>query len=120
MFTKTFFALRISCISVLILGAVCVRAQDLISARVLSIEGQVEIQRLPADQPQVQKIAFKISDELKAGDTIITGRADSLLQRRAGCDRHMVRSVALGGDVEHALPAARRLQHARQYGHRGD
>jgi hypothetical protein len=41
---------------------------------VLSIEGQVEIRRQPGDQSRVQKIAFKVEDELRAGDTIITGK----------------------------------------------
>jgi hypothetical protein len=57
----------------LILSAGSAQAQELVSAKVLSIEGQVEIRRQPADQPQIQKIAFKVADELKAGDTIVTG-----------------------------------------------
>lgn len=54
-------------------------AQELVSAKVLSIQGQVEIQRQPANQPQFQKIAFKIEDQLKAGDTIITGKNGRLV-----------------------------------------
>ena len=50
------------------------QAQDLVSAKLLSIEGRVEIRRRPGDQVSVQKIAFKIEDELRAGDTIITGK----------------------------------------------
>jgi hypothetical protein len=53
-------------------------AQDLVSARVLAIEGQVEIRRQPSDQALARKIAFKIDDELRAGDTIITGRRGRL------------------------------------------
>jgi hypothetical protein len=51
----------------------------LVAAKVLSSEGEVEIRRPAADQPQVQKIAFKTADELKAGDTIITGRKGRLV-----------------------------------------
>lgn len=55
------------------------RAQEMVSAKVLSIQGQVEIQRQPANQPQFQKIAFKIEDQLQAGDTIITGKNGRLV-----------------------------------------
>jgi hypothetical protein len=67
------------CLSVMVLGAGYVRAQELISARVLSSKGQVEIRRRPDDQPRIQKIAFKVDDELKAGDTIITGKSGRLV-----------------------------------------
>src|SRR5262245_580681 len=71
------FAKKLFVVCVLSAGALIAdhaRAQDLVSARVLSVEGQVEIRRQPGDQALVQKIAFKIEDELKAGDTIITGK----------------------------------------------
>jgi len=55
------------------------QAQEMVSAKVLSIQGQVEIQRQPANQPQFQKIAFKIEDQLKAGDTIVTGKNGRLV-----------------------------------------
>ncbi len=42
--------------SVLIFGSGCVWAQELISAKVVYIEGQVEIRRRPHDQPQMQKV----------------------------------------------------------------
>ena len=51
----------------------------LVAAKVLSSEGEVEIRRPSIDQPQVQKIAFKAADELRAGDTIITGRKGRLV-----------------------------------------
>jgi len=51
----------------------------LVAAKVLSSEGEVEIRRPSSDQPQVQKIDFKAADELKAGDTIITGRKGRLV-----------------------------------------
>ncbi|MGH9800045.1 MAG: hypothetical protein ACRD82_06750, partial [Blastocatellia bacterium] len=58
------------CAAVLILtGAVL--AQQLVSARITAIEGQVEIRRNPSNQPIPVKIAFKIDDRLSAGDTII-------------------------------------------------
>jgi hypothetical protein len=79
MYAKILFAIFVTGISVLFLGADCVRAQQLVSARVLSSEGQVEIRRQPGDQPQIQKIAFKVDDELRAGDTIITGRKGRLV-----------------------------------------
>jgi len=55
------------------------KAQEMVSAKVLSIEGQVEIQRQPTNQAQFQKIAFKIEDQLKAGDTIVTGKNGRLV-----------------------------------------
>lgn len=63
----------------LFLGGVGVRAQQLISAKVLSVEGQVEIRRQSGDQPQIRTIAFKPDDELKPGDTILTGRSGRLV-----------------------------------------
>ena len=79
MFIKIFLPVCIICASVLILSAGCVRAQELVSAKVLAVEGQVEIRRQPGGQPQVQKIAFKVDDEVRAGDTIITGRSGRLV-----------------------------------------
>src|SRR5215470_9719984 len=72
MFTKIIFVVCVLSAGALIPGPA--QAQDLVSARVLSIEGQVEIRRQGDDQALVQKIAFKIEDELRAGDTIITGK----------------------------------------------
>src|SRR5262249_61535098 len=72
MFMKIFYVVCVLSAGALIPGHA--RAQDLVSARVLSIEGQVEIHRRPDAQARVQNIAFKIEDELRAGDTIITGK----------------------------------------------
>ena len=71
---KILFAVCIACAGVLNLTAGGLRAQELNSARVLSIEGQVEIRRQPGDRPQFQKIAFKVEDEVRAGDMIVTGK----------------------------------------------
>src|SRR5438128_12699395 len=79
MFIKMLLSVCIICHSALILGTGGVRAQELVSAKVLSVEGQVEIRRQPNGQPQVQKIAFKADDEVRAGDTIITGRRGRLV-----------------------------------------
>ena len=76
MFMKILFRVCLLCVCALIPGFA--RAQNLISARVLSIEGQVEIRRQPGDQAHFQKIAFKIEDELRAGDTIFTGKNGKL------------------------------------------
>jgi hypothetical protein len=65
-----------ACLVALFFGGAA--AQDLVSARVTAIEGPVEIHRQPANQAVAQKIAFKIDDELRAGDTIITGRKGRL------------------------------------------
>src|SRR5262245_18994730 len=67
-----------ACIAVLMGAEGAVAAQNLVSARVLAVEGEVEIHRQPDNQAQAQKIAFKIDDELRAGDRIITGRKGRL------------------------------------------
>jgi hypothetical protein len=54
-------------------------AQTLLSARVLSSEGPVEIRRATNGQAQIQPIAFKANDELNAGDTIVTGKKGRLV-----------------------------------------
>jgi hypothetical protein len=75
MFTKIFF---IACV----IGALIpnhAQAQELVSARALAIEGQVEIRRQPSGQARVQSVAFKVEDELRAGDTIITGKNGKLV-----------------------------------------
>lgn len=79
MFSKILLAVSVLSANVLMLATGSAWAQELISAKVLSIEGQVEIRRPSNEQPQVQKIAFKVDDELRAGDTIITGRRGRLV-----------------------------------------
>ncbi|MFN0107418.1 MAG: FecR domain-containing protein [Blastocatellia bacterium] len=56
-----------------------VAAQQLVSAKITAIEGQVEIQRNPANQPIPLKIAFKVDDRLSAGDKIITAKNGRLV-----------------------------------------
>lgn len=56
-----------------------VSSQQMVSARITSIEGQVEIQRNPVNQPIPVKIAFKVDDRLSAGDKIITGKNGRLV-----------------------------------------
>ncbi len=79
MFTRIVFFVCLSIATALILCGGSAEAQELISARALAIEGHVEIQRKPEGQARNQKIAFKIDDELKAGDTIITGKNGKLV-----------------------------------------
>lgn len=69
----------ISLCSVLFLMVATVSAQQLVSAKITAIEGQVEIQRNPSNQPVPVKIAFKVDDRLSAGDTIITGKNGRLV-----------------------------------------
>ena len=54
-------------------------AQQLGSARITAIEGQVEIRRYPSTQPIPVKITFKVDDRLSVGDTIITGKNGKLV-----------------------------------------
>lgn len=56
-----------------------VQAQTLVSARVLSSEGPVEIRRQANSQAQIQPIVFKANDELNVGDTIVTGKKGRLV-----------------------------------------
>ncbi len=56
-----------------------ISAQQLVSAKITSIEGQVEIRRYPNTQPVPVKISFKVDDRLSAGDTIITGKNGRLV-----------------------------------------
>ncbi len=66
------------CAAVLMLSGAA-SAQQLVSARITAIEGQVEIRRYPGNQPVPVKIAFKVEDRLSAGDTIITGKNGRLV-----------------------------------------
>ena len=80
MFSKICFALCLACVNALALGDSRITAQDFVSAKVLTSEGQVEIQRdASGGKLRVQNVAFKVDDELRAGDTIITGKNGKLV-----------------------------------------
>ena len=66
-------------IGVLLLAAGSVRAQDFVSAKVLASEGQVEIHRNSRGKLRIGNVAFKVEDELRPGDTIITGKSGRLV-----------------------------------------
>lgn len=55
------------------------RAQGLVSARILSSEGPVEIQRRGEGQAGLTKIAYHVNDELAAGDLIKTLKGGRLV-----------------------------------------
>jgi hypothetical protein len=55
------------------------RAQGLVSARILSSEGPVEIQRRAQGQTELTKIAYRVNDELAAGDVIKTLKGGRLV-----------------------------------------
>lgn len=81
MLSRKFLSLFSLCAAVFLLTemASVVSAQQLVSAKITSIEGQVEIRRYPSAQPVPVKIAFKVDDRLSAGDTIITGKNGRLV-----------------------------------------
>ena len=74
---KSLFLIQ-SC-SVFFLMTAAAFAQQLVSAKITAVEGQVEIRRYPSNQPVPVKIAFKVDDRLSAGDTIITGKNGRLV-----------------------------------------
>jgi len=57
----------------LAIGGDRANAQPLVAARILSVDGPVEIRRAPASGATLKKITFRLHDELKAGDRIVTG-----------------------------------------------
>ena len=73
----------LSVFGVLLLCAVSHRAQDFVSLKVLASEGQVEVHRDGSGKVRMQvvafKVAFKVNDDLFAGDTIITGKDGRLV-----------------------------------------
>jgi len=54
-------------------------AQTLASAKILSSDGPVEIQRRAQGQASLSKIAYRVNDELLAGDVIKTGGGGRLV-----------------------------------------
>lgn len=57
---------------ILVLTAGGARAQVLVSAKVLSSEGSVEIRRQSQGQPTMARIKYRVNDALNAGDVIKT------------------------------------------------
>lgn len=57
----------------LVIGADWAHAQQLVAAKILSVDGPVEIRRAPAMGATLKKINFKPHDQLNAGDRIVTG-----------------------------------------------
>src|SRR5687768_11509183 len=57
----------------LVIGGDRVNAQQLVAAKILSVDGPVEIRRAPSTGATPKKINFKRHDLLNAGDRIATG-----------------------------------------------
>lgn len=55
------------------IGSERASAQSLVAAEILSVDGPVEIRRGPTTGATLNKIKFKLYDQLKAGDRIVTG-----------------------------------------------
>jgi hypothetical protein len=71
-----------SCLLIFVLVALAsveARAQALVSARILSSEGPVEIERRAEGQPTLTKIVHRVNDELLAGDLIKTLKGGRLV-----------------------------------------
>jgi hypothetical protein len=64
---------------VLLLACVSTSAQGLVSARILSSDGAVEIERRAQGQAALTKIDYKVNDELLAGDVIKTYKGGRLV-----------------------------------------
>lgn len=65
--------------SLFALVSISVRPQTLVSARILSSEGAVEITRRAQGQSQLVKIDYRVNDELVAGDVIKTAKSARLV-----------------------------------------
>src|SRR5438876_10637564 len=57
---------------VTILAAITAQEQTLVSARILSSDGPVEIQRRSQDQGSFVKVSYRVNEEVLAGDVIKT------------------------------------------------
>lgn len=66
-------------LSIAFLAAINAQAQTLAAAKILSSEGPVEIQRRAQGQAVLMKIAYRVNDELLAGDVIKTARGGRLV-----------------------------------------
>jgi len=65
--------------SIIVLVSISVRPQTLVSARILSSEGAVEIERRAQGQSALVKIEYRVNDELVAGDVIKTAKGGRLV-----------------------------------------
>ena len=66
-------------VSFLFISSASTRAQSLASAKILSSEGPVEIQRRAQGQAQFVKVDYRVRDELLAGDVIKTAKGGRLV-----------------------------------------
>jgi len=65
--------------SLILLASINAQAQTLVSARILSSNGSVEIERRAQGQAVLVKITYRVNDELLAGDVIKTHRGGRLV-----------------------------------------
>lgn len=65
--------------SVVLLLTITAAAQNLAAARILSSDGPVEIERRGAGQATAVKIAYRVNDEVRAGDVIKTFKRGRLV-----------------------------------------
>ncbi|HEY0546967.1 MAG TPA: FecR family protein [Pyrinomonadaceae bacterium] len=65
--------------SIVVLVSISVRPQTLVSARILSSDGAVEIERRAQGQPAFVKVDYRVNDELVAGDVIKTAKGGRLV-----------------------------------------
>lgn len=75
MSTRRLRLVWLACLPLVLLaiGANMANAQVLVAAKILSIDGPVEIRRAATGGATLKKINFKLHDELKTGDRIVTG-----------------------------------------------
>ncbi|MBV9958559.1 MAG: FecR domain-containing protein, partial [Acidobacteria bacterium] len=65
--------------AIILFAFMSARAQTLVSARILSSSGAVEIQRRTQGQSAFTKVEYRVNDELLAGDMIRTARGGRLV-----------------------------------------
>lgn len=66
-------------LTITLLASISAQSQTLASARILSSEGPVEIQRPSTVKSQLMKITYRVNDELFAGDVIRTFKGGRLV-----------------------------------------
>ena len=72
MFQKKAVGFYLLFLMILVLTGSSAQAQGLVSAKILSSEGPVEIRRRSQGQPTITRIKYHVSDALNAGDVIKT------------------------------------------------